>query len=174
MSVFCVSLFHCNILISFRKSTFSTNEKLKLDLQVQFYLMAIILGWALYFTMALMTESLIFSDVRSIWLNCGMLRLVTTLEKDSFKTLAFSLSLLMILLPSTIVIYSFEIILFDNNGLSTLQNFLLPQTYFSFKLLKYPPLLFRKSVTHRFLGLVYLSLFSSVLFLRKNVPQLCS
>ena len=96
------------------------------------------------------------------------------IRKGSFKTLAVSLSLLVILLPSTIVIFSFEIILFDNNGLTTLQNFLLPQTYFSFKLLKYPLLLFRKSGTHRFVGLVYLSLFSSVLFLRKNVPQHCS
>ena len=73
----------------------------------------------------------------------------------------------MILSPSTIVTFSFEIIWFDNNGLTTLQNFLLSQTFFSFKLLKYSLLLFHKSVTHKFLCLVYLFLFSSVLFLRK-------
>ena len=73
----------------------------------------------------------------------------------------------MILSPSTIVTFSFEIIWFDNNGLTTLQNFLLSQTFFSFKLLKYSLLLFHKSVTHKFLCLVYLFLFSSVLFLWK-------
>ena len=96
-----------------------------------------------------------------------MLRLVATLEKNSFKTLAVSLSLFIILSHSTIVTFSFGIILFDNNGLTTLQKFLLSQTFFSFKLLKNYLLLFRKSVTHKFLCLVYLSLFSSVLFLRK-------
>ena len=44
MSIFCVAFFDGNILISFRISTFSTNEKLRLDLAVQFSLMAIILG----------------------------------------------------------------------------------------------------------------------------------
>ena len=63
--------------------------------------------------------------------------------------------------------FSFGIILFDNNGLTTLQSFLLSQTFFLFKLLKYSLLLFRKSVIHKFLCLVYLFLFSSVLFLRK-------
>ena len=86
MSVLCVALFDCDILISFRISTFSTNEKLKLDLEVQFSLMAIILVCTLYFTMALMTGSLKFSDVRSIWLNYRMLRLVTILARNSFKT----------------------------------------------------------------------------------------
>ena len=37
MSVFCVALFDCNILTSFRISTFSTNEKLKLDSEVVFF-----------------------------------------------------------------------------------------------------------------------------------------
>ena len=106
-------------------------------------------------------------SVQSIWLNCGMLRLVATLEKNSFKTLAVSFPLLIILSPSTIVIFSFETILFDNNGLTTPQNFFLLQTFFLFKLLKYSLLLFRKSVTHKFLCLVYLLLFSPVLFLTK-------
>ena len=65
MLVFCVALFDC-ILISFKISTFSINEKLKLDLELHFSLMATILGWALYFTITIMTVSLIFSDVRSI------------------------------------------------------------------------------------------------------------
>ena len=45
MSAFCIALFDCNILISFRIATFSTNEKLNLDLEVQFSLIAIKLGW---------------------------------------------------------------------------------------------------------------------------------
>ena len=51
--VFCVPLFDCNTLISFRISTFSTNEKLKLDLEVQFSLIAITLGWVLFISNSL-------------------------------------------------------------------------------------------------------------------------
>ena len=94
-----------------------------------------------------------------------MLRLVTTLEKNSFKTLAVSLSLLMILSPSTIVIFSFEIILFDNNGLTTLQNVLLSQTFFSFKLLKYSLTFSQKCYTQ-------ISLFSvSTFIFLSPIPQ---
>ena len=135
--------------------------------------MPIILGLAIYFTMTLMTESLIFSDVGSIWLNCGMLRLVTTLQKNSFKTLAVSFSFFMILSPSTIVIFSFEIILFDNNGLTTLQNVLLSQTFFSFKLLKYSLTFSQKCYTQISLFSVSIFIFLSPI-LEENVPQLCS
>ena len=128
--------------------------------------MAIILGWALYFTTALMTGSLIFSDVQSIWWNCGMLILVT-LEKNSFKTLAVPLSLLTILSTLTIVIFSFEIILFDNNGLTTLQNILLSQTFFSFKILKYSLTFSQKCYTQ-------ISLFSVSLFLQSYSWEKCS
>ena len=55
MSAFFVALFDWEIIISLRVSTFSTNEKLKLDLEVQFSLTEITLGWVLYFTIALMT-----------------------------------------------------------------------------------------------------------------------
>ena len=112
-----------------------------------------------------MTRSLIFSDARSIWL--WYVKIGYDLEKNLFKTLAVSLSLLIILLPSTIVIVSFKIILFDNNGLNSFQKILLSLTLFSFKLLKYSILLFHKSVARKFLWLMYLPLFSSVLFLRK-------
>ena len=104
------------------------------------------LGWSLYFTIALMTGSLIFSDVQWIWLNCGMFRSVTTLVP---------LSLFIILsLPAIAIYISFEIALFDNNILTTLQHFLLSQTFFLFKSSKYSLLLFRKSFTHKFLCLV--------------------
>ena len=163
---------HFNVSTSFRISTFSTNEKLKLDLEVQFSLMAIILGWALYFTIVLMAGSLIFSDVRSIWLNCVMLGLVMTLEKKSFKTLAVSLLLLVILSSSKSLFFSFEI-LFDNNGLTTVQNFLLPQTFFWFKLLKYSLTFSQKCYTQISLFSVSIFIFLSPI-LEKNVPQLCS
>ena len=96
-----------------------------------------------------------------------MLRLVTTLEKNSFKTLPVSLSLFIILSPSTVVIFSSKIILFDNNSLATFQNCLVSQMFLSFKLLKYSLLLFRKSVTQKFFCLVYQPLLSLVLFFRK-------
>ena len=111
-----------------------------------------------------MTRSLIFSDARSIWLR--YVKIGYDLEKNLFKTLAVSLSLLIILLPSTIVIVSFKIILFDNNGLNSFQKILLSLTLFA-KLLNYSILLFHKSVARKFLWLMYLPLFSSVLFLRK-------
>ena len=94
----------------------------------------------------------------SVELNCGMLILVTTLENNLFETLAASLSLLIVLSPSTIAVVSLEITLFENNGLTTFQKILLSLTFFSFKLL-YSLLLFCKSVTDKFLCLVYLPLF---------------
>ena len=86
---------------------------------------------------------------------------------DIRKEFIQNFAILTILSPSTIVIFSFEIILFDNSGLATLQSFLLSQTFFSFKLLKYSLLLFGKIVIQKFICLVYLTLFSSALFLRK-------
>ena len=63
MSVFYVASFDCNILISFKISTFSRNKNLKLDLEAQLSMTAITFGWNLYFTVALMTVSLIFFQV---------------------------------------------------------------------------------------------------------------
>ena len=102
-----------------------------------------------------------------------MLRLVTILAKNSFKTLAVSLSPLMILSPSTIVIFSFEIILFDNSGLTTLQNVLLSQKFFSFKLLKYSLTFSQKCYTQISLLNVSIFIFLSPI-LEKNVHQICS
>ena len=124
MSVFCVALFDCNILISFRISTFSTNEKLKSDLEVQFSLMAIIFGWALWLHNG-------FNDWITDIFRCSVnfvklwnvkIGYVTTLAKTSFKTFAVCLSLLLTLSPATIVIFT--------------KKFLLLQTFFLFKLLK--------------------------------------
>ena len=117
-------------------------------------------------TIALMTGSLIFSDVRSNLIKLWNVKIGYDIRKNSFKTLAVSLSLLIILSPLIIVIFSFEIILFDNNGLITFHIFLLSQMFFCFS--HWNILwLFCKSFTHKFLCLVYLPLFFSVLFLRK-------
>ena len=93
-----------------------------------------------------------------------MLRLIT-LEKNSFKTLVVSSSPLIILSPSSIAIFSFKIILFVNNSWTTLQKFLLSQKFFLFKLLKYSLTFLQKCYTQ--ISLFCVSLFSSVLFLRK-------
>ena len=61
-----------------------------------------------------------------------MLRLVAALEKDSFETLTVSLTLVIILSISTIVISSFEIILFDNNGSTALQKYFIVPSVFLF------------------------------------------
>ena len=56
MFVFCVALFAFKFFISFKISSLSTNEKLKSVLELQFSLIAIMLGWVLYLTIALITD----------------------------------------------------------------------------------------------------------------------
>ena len=92
MSVFCVALFAFKFFISFKISSLSTNEKLKGLLKLQFSLIAMMLGWTLYLTIALITESLIEADIRSCSLCCGIFRFLIIVEKKLFKTLAVSLS----------------------------------------------------------------------------------
>ena len=58
MSVFCVALFAFKFFISFKISSLSTNEKLKRVLELQFSLIAVMLGWALYLTIVLITRCL--------------------------------------------------------------------------------------------------------------------
>ena len=95
------------------------------------------------------------------------------ISKEFIQNLAVSLSLLMILSPSIIVIFSFEKILFDNNGLTALQNFLLSQTFFSFKLLKFSLIFSQKCYWQISLFSVSTFIFFSPI-LEKIVPQLCS
>ena len=73
---------------------------------------------------------------------------------------------------STRVIFSLQTTLFNKKGLTTLQHFLISHKSFPFRLPKNSLLLARKSVTHIFLCLIYLVLFSSVLFLRKRFLSL--
>ena len=85
--------------------------------------MAMILGWFLYLSTALKIGSGIFSARGLESLNSGILRFFTALEKKEFRSSALSLSSLIILLPSTSVIFSFD--LSESNGLTVLQNCLL-------------------------------------------------
>ena len=102
----CVALFAFKLFISFKVSSLSTNEKLKDLLELQFSLKAIMRGWALYLTIALITGSLMEADIGSCSLYCRIFRFWIKVEKKLFKTLAVSLSFLKILVPSTSVIFS--------------------------------------------------------------------
>ena len=90
MSVFCVALLAFKFFISFKLFSLSTNEKLKRVLELQFYLIAIMLGWALYLTIALITGPLMEADIGSCSLYCGIFRFWIIVEKKLFKTLAVS------------------------------------------------------------------------------------
>ena len=91
--IFCCFIWfqHFNL---FENIYFFKKWEIKIRFRSTVFFITIILGWALYFTIALMTGSLIFSDGWSVLLSCGILRLVTTLEKNSLKMLVVSLSLL--------------------------------------------------------------------------------
>ena len=86
MSVFCVALLAFKFFISFKLFSLSTNEKLKRVLELQFYLIAIMLGWALHLTIALITESLMEADIECCSLYCEFSRFWIIVEKKLFKT----------------------------------------------------------------------------------------
>ena len=128
MSVFCVALIAFKFFISFKISYLSTNEKLKRVLELQFSLIAIMQGWAIYLTITLITGPLMEADIGSCSLYCGIFRFQIIVKKKLFKTLAVSLSFFKILVPSTIVIISTDIILLESNGLTTFQKLLFLHT----------------------------------------------
>ena len=65
MSVFCVALFAFRFFTSFEISFLPTNEKLKRLLELQFFLIAIMLWWVLYLAIALMAGSLMEAGIAS-------------------------------------------------------------------------------------------------------------
>ena len=78
----------------------------------------------------------IFSNCPHYWITDGsrywilfyilwVFQIWIILEEKLFKTLAVSLSLFEILVPSTTFMFSLDIILFDSNDLTAFQNFLL-------------------------------------------------
>ena len=87
--------------------------------------MATILGWFLYFSIALSVGSESFSAKGLILLNLGILRFLTAFEKKIFKSSAFCSSCVVTVSSSTKVIFTFELVLSDNKGFTVLQNCLL-------------------------------------------------
>ena len=118
ISVFCVALFAFKFFFSFIISTLSTNEKLKGVIELQFSLIAIMLGWTLYIMIALITGSLMEADIGSCSLYCGIFRFWIIVEKKSFKTLAVSLSFFKFWLLQ-------QVLLLDSNGLTSFQFFII-------------------------------------------------
>ena len=96
--------------------------------------MEIILGWFLYFNIALKIGWGIFSARGLESLYSEILRFLTALEKKEFRSSALSLSSLIILLSSTCVIFSFDFDLSESNGLTVLQNCLLSAMSLWFRL----------------------------------------
>ena len=91
--------------------------------------MAMILVWFLYLSIALKIGRRIFSAKGLEPLNSGILRFFTALEKKKeFRSFALPLFSLAFLLSSTIVIYSSDFDLSENNGMKDLQNCLLSAT----------------------------------------------
>ena len=87
--------------------------------------MAMILGWFLYLSIALKIGWGIFCARGLESLNSGILRFLTALEKNKFRSSTLSLSSLIILLYFTSVSFSLLFDLSESNGLTVLQNCLL-------------------------------------------------
>ena len=79
------------------------------------------LGWLRYFTMELITESLMLSEIRLQLAYSAILKLLTILEKKVFRICGVLMSLSMILSASINVSFSLDTILSDKNGLMVLQ-----------------------------------------------------
>ena len=86
---------------------------------------ATILGWLLYFSIALSTVSESLSATGLVSLNSGIFRFLTAPEKKRFKNSAFFSSCLVTVSSSTKVIFSFDLVLSENNGFTVLQNYLI-------------------------------------------------
>ena len=85
------------------------NQKLNFEL-VQLFLIGIIPEQFLHLMMALITGSFIFWQIGFAWLYCGTPRLLIMLER---RNVSFSTS----------VIFSFETILSDNNGVTKIAHY---------------------------------------------------
>ena len=95
--------------------------------------MATILGWFLYFSIALSVGSESLSAMGLVSLNPGILRFLTALEKKRFKSSAFCSSYVVTVSSSTKVIFSFDLDLSENKGFTVLRNYLLSTISVTFK-----------------------------------------
>ena len=81
---------------SLRIFSFWTSLNEKWDLELQNFLIATILGWFRYLTIAIRSGSFIFSQIGSSQLYCWVSRFWIIFEKKAFKTFAALFSVLMI------------------------------------------------------------------------------
>ena len=95
-SVFFVALLMFKLFTSLRMSSFWTSLNEKWDLELQNFLIATILGWFRYLTIAIRSGSFIFSQIGSSQLYCWVSRFWIIFEKKAFKTFAALFSVLMI------------------------------------------------------------------------------
>ena len=111
MLLFCVDFFGCDYLISFKCDCFFLKKEIQMRPweTISFDCNSTRTGPML--KIGLKTGPKSFSNVEPRWVNCGILRLFTILEKNLFKTMAVSLSVFMILSPLTMIIFKFEVIL---------------------------------------------------------------
>ena len=112
ISVFCVAFFAFNLFLSFKISSLSTNEKLKGVLELQFSLIAIMLGWVQYLAITLTTGSVMEADIGFCSLYCGVFRF----WKEIIQNLSSFFIIFKILVPSTSVVFSLDITFLDSNG----------------------------------------------------------
>ena len=153
MSVFCVALFAFRLLISFKILSRSTWEKLKDKPALQFFFIATKLWWNLYFMIAFISGSpVLWCLTGSFSLYWGIRSVVMILEKNSFEADAVVLPFSKILSSSTKAIFSLQTTSFDSKGLTTHQYVLLSHKLSQLDSQK-TLLLFRESVTHKFLYL---------------------
>ena len=130
----CVAFVGSRFIISFSISSFSTWEKENKE-HGNVLCIARILGWFLYFTIALIVISSIFSASGSQSSYFAIFRFETALIKNLLRTSDIVSSESNMLPFSTKVISSFWDPLFDRNGFTVFQNLLLSVTSFIFKLL---------------------------------------
>ena len=153
MFVLFVALSVLRLLIYFIISWRSTWEKLKDKPELQFFFIATMLGWNLYFMIAFISGSPILWLNGAVLLYWGIPSVVMILEKILFKINIVLLSFYIILPSSTRVILTLWTFLFHYKGLTTSQIFLLLHKCVSFRFPKNSLLLFRKSITHKFIYL---------------------
>ena len=118
--------------ISWSICLFSTLENLNKLFGLAIFSIAFILERSLYFRTDFKTGSQTSFEIGSDTWYTGILMLLMIVEKKVFKTLAVSLSGLMILSFSIKVIFSSDGVLSERKGLSVFQKVLLSVIFFSF------------------------------------------
>ena len=142
-------------------------------LELQFSLIAKMLGWALYLTI-LITGSLMEADIGSCSLYCEIFRFLMIVENKLLKTLAVFLSFFKTLVPSTSVIFSLDIILLDSNGLTAFQKFYIITYIFYSQIFTIFSFTFSQKCNAQVLLFVIIDFIFLTPIFEKNIPESCS